>query len=85
MRCYELLFIVFQCCLVFFIVAHCCSLLFIVVQCFSVLFNVVLQQQSSQLGLYGAVLLRLLGNTGKYSKGDTEIRLFQNCPPGQEC
>ena len=43
----------------------------------------VLPQQSSQLGLYGPVLLHLLGNTGKYSpicQTNTENQLFQYCP-----
>ena len=43
----------------------------------------VLQQESSLLGLYGPVLLHLLGNTGKYSPScqtNTENQLFQYCP-----
>ena len=47
------------------------------------MYFLVLKQQSSLLGLYGPVLLRLLGNTGKYSPScqtNTENQLFQYCP-----
>ena len=42
----------------------------------------VLPQHSSPLGLYGPVVLHLLGNTGKYSPScqtNTENQLFQYC------
>ena len=47
------------------------------------MYFLVLPQQSSLLGLYGPVLLHLLGNTGKYSPScytNTENQLFQYCP-----
>ena len=45
------------------------------------MYVIVLQQQSSLLGLYGPVLLHLLGNTGKYSPScqtNTENKLFKS-------
>ena len=45
----------------------------------------VLPQQSSLLGLYGPVLLHLLGNSGKYSPSchtNTENQRFQQSPQG---
>ena len=47
------------------------------------MYFLVLQQESSLLGLYGPVLIHLLGNTRKYSPScqtNTENQLFQYCP-----
>ena len=47
------------------------------------MYFLVLPQQSSLLGLYGSILLHLLGNTGKYSpscKTNTENQIFQYWP-----
>ena len=47
------------------------------------IYFLLLPQQSSLLGLYGPVLLHLLGNTGIYTPScqtNTENQLFQYCP-----
>ena len=52
--------------------------------CTLYVYLLVLPQQSSLLGLYGPLLLHILGNTRKYSpssQANTEKKFFRYCPP----